>query len=165
METLKKHKIIEQRILDKVEYTETCWKWTGGRNSDGYGQCWHNNKQQRVHRVFYEFYKGTISKGLVIDHLCRNRACVNPEHLQAVTVRVNTERGESIVAKYMKATHCIHGHEFSVENTTFSKSKKGGRRCKQCGRDWYKNNYDKEKQKIYNETRKTNRNLKSKLIK
>jgi hypothetical protein len=85
------------------------------------------------HRVSYEAFKGPIPDGLTIDHLCRNRACVNPEHLEPVTMRVNCLRGESPAAVHARKTHCPKGHEYSAENTY--RHKGNHRMCKLCWKE------------------------------
>jgi hypothetical protein len=84
-----------------------------------------------VHRFSYEFFVGPIPAGLTIDHLCRNRACFNPVHLEAVTQRENTLRGEGPTAKLARLTHCPKGHPFSKDNTHIYKNR---RVCKACKR-------------------------------
>lgn len=127
----------EDRFWKKVSKGEGCWTWQGAK-SFGYGKfgikttsgkwtmCWS-------HRFSYELKHGTIGKGLHIDHLCRNRACVNPDHLEAVLQRTNLLRGTGFSAINFKKTHCKRGHEFTEENTY--KTKNGGRNCRQCSLD------------------------------
>lgn len=80
---------LEASFWIRVNKTETCWLWTAGRHRDGYGQT---SRGKKAHRVAYEFVKGPIPEGLEIDHLCRVRLCVNPDHLEAVTHKVNMQR-------------------------------------------------------------------------
>lgn len=80
------------RIFPKIEWTPTCWRWTGAHVSKGYGSFWLDGKAQPAHRVVYELVKGKIPEGLHLDHLCRNRWCVNPEHLEPVTLQENNRR-------------------------------------------------------------------------
>lgn len=111
-----------------------CWVWTGRLNSAGYGRIRYEGKCQRAHRVSWQMHHGPIPDGLTLDHLCRNTACVNPAHLEAVPQRVNVLRGVSPMAVNARKTHCINGHEFTPENTARRKSWSRGRMCRTCAR-------------------------------
>lgn len=108
-----------------------CWVWQRALDRDGYGVC-SAKRRDSAHRAAYLAFIGPIPDGLTIDHLCRNRACVNPEHLEAVTVRENTVRGASSPAENAIKSHCVRGHEFTAENTYITK--KGTRCCRHCQR-------------------------------
>lgn len=82
-----------QRFMVKVKKTDNCWEWTGHIMANRYGQFWCNGKMQLTHRISYELFKGDIPQGLHIDHLCRNRKCCNPDHLETVTNKENILRG------------------------------------------------------------------------
>src|SRR5690606_14050374 len=122
----------EDRFWKKVEPTGFCWKWTGGLNPGGYGRFSVGGRCVAAHRFAYEALVGPIPEGLVLDHLCRNRACVNPDHTEPVTDRVNTLRGFGPSALNARATRCSEGHEFTDENTYLNQS--GSRVCLTCMR-------------------------------
>lgn len=119
------------RFWSKVDATGPCWEWTAARlSSGGYGAFRLNGKTQRAHRVAWELLVGPIPEGLVLDHLCRNPVCVNPDHLQPVTDRVNVvERGHTIMARKARQTHCLRGHPLTEDNIYRYGS---SRECKEC---------------------------------
>lgn len=94
-----------------------------------------DGSQPLAHRVFYEHHVGPIPLGLTIDHLCKVTRCVNPDHLEPVTQRVNTLRGDGPSAVNARKTHCPHGHEYTPDNTYVRKA--GGRICKTCSQQRY----------------------------
>lgn len=129
--------------IQSVSYDDTpCWQWTGHLD-DGYGHIRVNNKQGQAHRFSYEQFRGPIPDGMEIDHLCRNRACVNPAHLEAVTSVVNTLRGESFAARNARKTHCPSGHPYDDANTRIDK--RGSRVCRACIRRHSRNHYRQKK--------------------
>lgn len=121
-----------ERFDEKVipEPMSGCWLWIGAVQRLGYGTFWLGGKHfQNAHRFSYERHRGA-APGLDIDHLCRNTACVNPNHLEAVTHRVNVMRGAGISVRNAAATHCVNGHEFTGANTYITK--RGSRFCRKC---------------------------------
>jgi hypothetical protein len=114
-----------------------CWEWIANKAPSGYGQFRKNtHKNMRAHRFSYEFFRGPIPDGLVIDHLCLKKDCVNPCHLEVVTVKENTLRGIAVNGHInaMK-THCKQGHEYTPENTLKKINNRNGsigRGCRAC---------------------------------
>lgn len=127
------------RILKRFEakyipVTESgCWLWIASCNRDGYGTFGIGQKVFRAHRVSYELVYGQIAEELEIDHLCRVRCCVNPDHLQAIAHRSNVLRGQGLAATFARRTHCKNGHELGGDNVTIWKSSRA-RRCLACHR-------------------------------
>lgn len=112
-----------------VDKKTGCWVWQRAL-SDGYGTITRKNRAYGVHRIYFEKKYGPIPSGLTIDHLCRNRACVNPEHLEAVTMRENILRGAGVSAVNARKTSCPRGHPYDG-----LRSRPGGRVsrfCKSC---------------------------------
>lgn len=116
----------------KVEKTESCWLWLGYKINSGYGKFVYKGENMLSHRLSYQLHKGKIPQGLEIDHLCRVKHCVNPDHLEAVTRKENQIRGMGFISIESKKTHCPQGHPYSGDNLFIDY--KGGRRCRKCSR-------------------------------
>jgi len=123
-----------RRVEARIGKSAGCWEWLGFITLNGYGRTnFPGVKTRLAHRLVYELLVGPIPDGLTLDHLCRNRSCVNPAHLEPVTMKVNTLRGESFAAKNARKTHCKRGHEFTTANTYIIPST-GSRQCRPCVR-------------------------------
>ena len=125
------------RFLEKVEPLENgCIKWTAWTDKDGYGRfkrAGRSGLNVMAHRFAYEYYVGTITSGLEIDHLCRNRSCINPDHLEVVTPKEHTLRGKTRAAANSKKTHCPQGHPYKGDNLYLTPEK--GRSCRECRKE------------------------------
>lgn len=123
-----------------------CWEWIGRLSPSGYGLFTLCGYVIHSHRISYEFHKSKIPKKAVIDHLCRNRKCINPDHLEAVTQKENIHRGLGVAAQNILKTHCVRGHEYTKENTTILKH--GYRECKKCRKIHTVNRYQRHKSNL-----------------
>lgn len=129
----------EDRFWKRVreEDADGCWIWIGARSRGGYGSFSSApGRTASAHRWAYESLRAAIPEGLQLDHLCRNRACVNPWHLEPVTNRVNILRGVGPTACNAALTHCRKGHEYTPENTI--PMPEGGRRCRACRNEYHR---------------------------
>lgn len=124
---------VAERFWAKVEKTETCWLWTGASQGGGYGRFGRGRFAQTgprvvlAHRWSYEHLVGPIPAGLTVDHLCRTPACVNPEHLELVTLAENTARARAVAG----AGRCAQGHDLTKPENIYLRAA-GGRQCRIC---------------------------------
>ena len=129
--------LLPERILSKIHFEPNtgCWLWGGAWTSNhpkygGYGCVGWNHKVTSAHKVIYEFFNGPVPVGLELDHLCRTRPCCNPRHLEAVTHKINSQRGETGKCS-LPATHCPKGHEYIDANVYWHRDYP---ECKVCTR-------------------------------
>ena len=120
-----------ERLLSKINKTDGCWEWTAARSSNGYGLLDDDDgKTRRAHRLMFELFIGPIGAGLELDHLCRNRLCVRPDHLEPVTHKENMRRAAPF--RPIK-THCPNNHVYDEVNTCYVTTLRGTeRRCRIC---------------------------------
>lgn len=144
---------IERKIIP--EPNSGCWIWLGSIGSHGYGNIGVTSGTTIVHRILYENKYGKVPVGLELDHLCRMRCCVNPDHLEPVTRRENILRGDAPSAKQAMQTHCKYGHPFNEENTYFYKTKWGvARKCRACTKQRQSSEQRKAQMRAYYYKRK-----------
>lgn len=121
----------DDRFWAKVAKSSGCWLWTGTKAGSGYGRFWADGQRIYAHRWAYSRFVAPIPDGYEIDHLCREPACVNPTHLEPVSHRENSLRGDSPIARNARKTHCIRGHPLIGDNLRAGRY----RQCRTCARD------------------------------
>lgn len=122
---------LDEQVKIRVRIEDNgCWTWLGKKAKNGYGHIFSLGKTYLAHRISYELYVGKIPRGLVIDHKCRNRICINPEHLEIVTLKENILRGKSISAKNSKKIYCKRNHILVGDNLV--KRDDNIRQCRLC---------------------------------
>lgn len=119
-----------ERFWPKVAVEGDCIVWMAATNNIGYPVFWMIDHQVYAHRWIYEQCVGRIPDDFEVDHLCRNKRCVAPDHLEAVPQQVNNMRSRSKSAVFARATHCVNGHPFDTANTYMRRT--GGRMCREC---------------------------------
>lgn len=122
------------RFWSKVDKDgpQGCWIWTAGLHPGGYGNFWLDGKTVNAHRFIWELANGPVPDGLHLDHICRNRACVRPDHIEPVTMATNILRGVSPAALNARKTHCLRGHAFTEDNIYRRKDRPNDRTCREC---------------------------------
>lgn len=135
-----------ERFLSKIYVSESgCWEWTDHLR-EGYGIFSYKGKSLSAHRVMYQLVRDLeIPRGDQADHLCKNRKCVNPDHIEIVSGKQNTLRGMGPTAINARRTHCVNGHEFT-ESNTYIRPDDGARDCRICARDAKRRQRQRESQ-------------------
>ncbi len=127
-----------ERFLKKILIIKNgCWEFLYHFNQNGYGIFYFKNQTYLAHRFLYCYFNNGINNNLTLDHLCRNRACVNPNHLEQVTHRKNMIRGNCQSIVNANKMECIRGHPFDFSNTYINPCD-GARQCRICRYDYNK---------------------------
>jgi hypothetical protein len=124
---------LEERFWAKVDKTGDCWEWTAALNNRGYGRFRMPDGHVTAHVMSFRLTYGPVPTGKEVHHICENRKCVRPTHLQAVTHRENLLASGTLPGINAKKTHCLNNHPFNEENTAMTKA--GKRRCRTCVRE------------------------------
>lgn len=125
------------RFWAKVERTPTCWLWRGALTAWGYSKFWFDERHSSGHRYAYIRFRGPIPADREVDHLCRVRHCVNPDHLELVTPRENQLRGDTFAARNLAKVACVRGHPLDEANThiEYLAGRLPRRACRACKRE------------------------------
>lgn len=128
-----------ERWIELVDASGDCWLWTGTIDQDGYGRFGIGGTHVGAHRWAYEQFVGPIPRTFHVDHRCRVRRCVNPDHLEAVTLAENNRRSPTWAGRNVRKTRCVHGHPLAGDNLYLRAD--GTRACLTCrratSRRWY----------------------------
>ncbi len=137
-------KSVRDRTLAKIVVSSSgCWEWQGGKDKRGYGKVSNDGRDVFAHRLIWAIERGALPVGLEPAHLCRNRSCCNPDHLEWVTHRENVIRGDSPSAISLRSNCCHRGHEFTPDNTKVRND--GYRQCRTCFNEWKRQRYHTRK--------------------
>lgn len=131
-----KRKPLEQRFLDKVNKTKSCWLWTASTDRAGYGHFHYKGKQMMAHRMSLLIHGIELIEGLSVNHLCKKTSCVNPNHLEQIPLIDNVLLGDSPASQNKRKTHCKRGHLFTKESVYTDNGY--GRHCIKCKQIWWK---------------------------
>jgi HNH endonuclease len=132
----------DERFFQYVQPTGFCWEWTGGMIR-GYGAFYFEGRKVYAHRWAYEHLVGPIGDGLVLDHLCRNKVCVNPDHVEPVTNEENLRRGYSFAARATRTGTCYRGHPLD-----YTRKDGNGRICNTCRNERRRTAYARDPEKV-----------------
>ena len=125
-----------EEVLAQLQITPFgCWEWTRARHPLGYGNVYYQSRFYRAHRLIYTLLTGIDLTGRVLDHLCRNPPCCNPDHLEPVTQQENIRRGNSRQGRNSRKTHCKRGHELTPDNNVPAETARGTRDCLICSKE------------------------------
>jgi len=134
----------ERRFWSKVDLGDPfdCWVWDAALQTSGYGNFWMHNASHTAHKVAWVWEYGPVPEGMQLDHLCRERRCVNPDHLEPVTSRENSHRSPLTLNSINAAkTRCVRGHEYDGVRSD------GKRSCSSCQKVWERNRRERDRQK------------------
>ena len=141
-----------RRLFAGIRQTESgCWQWTKCLDNQGYGRILIDHKNQKAYRAMWQFMRGTIPRGLYVDHICRNRGCVNPEHLRLVTPKQNAvENSLGVSAKNASKEHCPAGHPYSGSNLRIASNRRGRkmRLCRECDNRRHREKYARNRESL-----------------
>lgn len=132
-----------EAVVPVVDPVTGCHNWSGSLDEKGYGQLGRGGRAMKAHRWYWIQRHGEIPEGLQLDHLCRNRRCVNPDHLEPVTNRENQLRGMAPTIVAHRENRCLRGHELTPENTVQKTT--GARQCRICNRMTHNRGYARRK--------------------
>lgn len=144
-------KAIDKLLSNFCVDENSCWVWARGTTKHGYSTLYVDGADHYGHRLSYELFVSDIPKGHELDHLCRNRACINPEHLESVLPETNRGRGEWYIEVNRRKTTCPYGHPYSGNNLILNTNHRGGphRVCRECYSARQKRLYQQRKARGY----------------